>query len=156
MAAPSQFYLYSKQLNVLDFSDLAAATIKAALVLSTYTPDATSSGHDLWANVSTNEVANGNGYTTGGVTLTNKALTAITGGYKWTSDPVAWAASGSGIPAHRYVVFYVSGSLWGKTNPVIGYFLGDSAPADVPLTASGNPLQYNPHATNGWFTHTAA
>lgn len=156
MAAPSQTFLFAENLNILDFADLAAATIKAALVTSAWTPDADESGNDLWADISANEIANGNGYTTGGVTLANKSLATIANGYRWTSDPITWTASGSGIPAHRYVVFYASGSLWGKTNPLLFYFLGDSAPADVPLTAAGNPLQYSPHATNGWITHTKA
>jgi hypothetical protein len=50
-------------------------------------------------------------------------------------------------------VIYVSGALWGITSPLLCYFIGDSTPADVPLTASGNILQINCPA-NGWFTDT--
>ena len=64
-------------------------------------------------------------------------------------------ASGGSIPAWRYGVMYVSGSLWGKTSPVIGYFLGDSTPADVPATTDGNPLTIQVNA-NGWFGVTQA
>jgi len=39
------------------------------------------------------------------------------------------------------------------TNPLIGYFLGDTTPADVPATTVGNPLTINCPA-NGWFDIT--
>ena len=100
-----------------------------------------------------NELASGNGYTTGGVTLTSPAITAITGGYKFSTANGSWTASGAGIPAWRYGVIYVVGATWGLTSPLLGVFTGDSAPADVPLTASGNTLQINCPA-NGWFTDT--
>jgi len=50
-------------------------------------------------------------------------------------------------------VLYVSGSLWSMTNPLIGYFLGDTTPADVPATTVGNSLTINCPA-NGWFDIT--
>jgi len=46
--------------------DLDTDTIKVALVTSSYTPDI--DAHDNYDDI-TNEVANGNGYTTGGATL---------------------------------------------------------------------------------------
>jgi hypothetical protein len=76
--------------------------------------------------------------------------TAITNGFMFDSADPSWTASGSGIPAHRYYVMYVVGTLWGKTNPLIGYFIGDNTPADIPLTASGNPLTVTVNAS-GWF-----
>jgi hypothetical protein len=32
-------------------------------------------------------------------------------------------------------------------NPLVGYFLGDSTPADVPATTSGNTLTITPNAS---------
>jgi hypothetical protein len=87
-----------------------------------------------------------------GATLTG-AIAAITGGFKFSTGNASWTGSGGGIAAHRYGVFYYLGTLWSLTNPLIGYFVGDSAPADVPLVASGNTLQYTCPA-NGWFTKT--
>lgn len=52
--------------------DLVADTIKLQLHTSSYTPDAVA--HDF-QNDLTNEVAQANGYTTGGVTLGSKSLT---------------------------------------------------------------------------------
>jgi hypothetical protein len=151
MAAPSAVKMYAENLSILSLTDLAAATVKFALVTSSYTPDDDESGDDLWSHVSANEIANGNGYTTGGATVANDLVTAITNGYKYSSDNVLWTASGTGIPAWRYAVMYILGTQWTKVNPLICYFIGDSAPANIPLTAAGNPLQLNCPAA-GWFT----
>lgn len=151
--AAGTFTLFSANKDDLRMQDLTGATVKLALVTSSYTPDAAATGHDEWADISTNEIANGNGYTTGGATLANDAITAITNGHKYSSDNVTWTASGGAIPAWRYAVLYVSGTLWGKTSPVIGYFLGDSTPADVAATTDGNNLAIN-CPSGGWFDIT--
>lgn len=131
--------LYASNLDDLNPNDLLSATVKVALVSSSYTPDGAYNGHDEWADVSTNEISGVNGYTTGGATLTD-TVTGITGGWMYDASDVTWTASGGSIAAWRYGVIYVSGTLWTKTNPVIGYFLGDSTPADVPATTVGNNL----------------
>lgn len=148
--ASGVFTLYSANKDDLRINDLLSATVKLALVTSSYTPNTASNGHELWATVSANELPNGGGYTTGGATLGTKAANAITNGFNFDSADPSWTASGGGIPAHRYYVMYVSGSLWGKTDPLIGYFIGDNTPADIPLTTAGNPLAVTVHA-NGWF-----
>lgn len=153
--AAGTFTLYRSNLDDINPNDLVGATVKIALVSSSYTPDATNTGHDEWADVSANEIANGNGYTTGGATIANDAASTSTNGFKYDSDDPSWTASGGNIPAWRYAVMYVSGSLWGKTSPLIGYFLGDTAPADVPATSDGNPLTITV-PTAGWFTVTQA
>lgn len=153
MAAPSAFQFYAKNINVEKMTDLSGAVINILLTTSTYTPDTTNTGHSALANI-TNELANGNGYTTGGVTPGGVSVAVFsTTGYKLSTSAAIWTASGTGIPAWRYGVLYVVGSLWGITSPLLAYFTGDSAPADVPLTASGNTLQINCPA-NGWFTIT--
>jgi len=145
--------LYSANKDDLNINALVGATVKVALVSSAYTPDTTVAGHSLWSSVSANEIANGNGYTTGGATLTSTVATSITGGFKFSSASPSWTASGGNIPAWRYAVFYVSGTLWGLTNPVIGYFVGDTTPADIPATTSGNTLTLNT-PSGGWFDAT--
>ena len=153
MAAPGAVILYSANKDDLNPNALAGATIKLALITSAYTPDATVTGNALFSAVSANEIAAGTGYTAGGFTLTGNAVTAITGGFRFNTGNASWTASGAGMAAWRYGVLYVSGTLWGQVNPLIGYFLGDSAPADVPLTAAGNTLQIN-CPTAGWFDIT--
>ena len=152
--AAGTFTLFSSNKDDLNPNDLVGATVKMALVTSSYTPDAAYNGHDEWADVSANEIANGNGYSTGGITLTN-SVTGITGGFKFSTtspSPIRWTASGGDIPTWKYAVMYVSGSLWGKTNPVVGYFEGESG-STVPATTSGNNLDITV-PTNGWFDVT--
>lgn len=152
--AAGTFTLYSRNKDNLNIDDLLAATVKVALVDSSYTPDTDpTTGHDTWSDVSADEIANGNGYTTGGATVGSDVATAISGGFKYASANVAWTASGGAIPAWRTAVMYVSGTLWGMTDPVIGYFLGDNAPADIPATSDGSTLTLT-CPTDGWFDVT--
>lgn len=151
--AAGTFTVYGENKKFLNLDDLLTATVKLALVTSSYTPNSSETGHGVWADVSANEIASGGGYTTGGETIASDVATAITGGFMYDSADVVWTASGGGIAAHRYYVMYVSGSLWGLTNPLIGYFLGDSTPADIPATTAGNTLTAAPPA-GGWFDVT--
>ncbi len=152
--AAGTFTLYRANLDDLRMQDLTGATVKLQLVSSAYTVDDSNTGHSVLADV-TNEIANGNGYLTGGATLANDAVSTTTNGFKYDADDVAWVASGGSIPAWRRGVLYVSGSLWGKTNPLIGHFLGDSTPADVPATSDTNTLTVAWNAS-GIFTLTQA
>lgn len=153
MAAPSACQFFANNIDELKLLDLPGATINMLLTTSSYVPSTVVTGHAALADV-TNELANGNGYTTGGVALATPTVpTFSTTGHKFTTGNASWTASGTGIPAWRYGVIYVVGSLWGITSPLLCYFTGDSAPADIPLTAAGNTLQINTPA-NGWFTVT--
>lgn len=147
----SAFTLYGANKSVLNIADLLTPVIKLAILTSAYTPNITSSGHSVWADVSAAELPNGNGYTSGGVELLDKAAIPRTNGFSFTSAaPAPWVGAGTGLPAHRFYVMYVVGSLWGKANPLIGYFLGDNIPANIPLTPVGVPRIVAPGA-NGWF-----
>lgn len=148
--ASGTFTLFSKNKDDIRINDLVGATVKIALVSSAWTPDSSVTGNSVWADMSANEIAAGNGYTAGGAALASMVATAISGGYKFSSASLSWSASGGNIPAWRYAVIYVVGTLWGMTNPVIGYFVGDSTPADIPATTSGNSLTINTPA-GGWF-----
>jgi len=132
-------------------ADLTSLTIKMALVGSGWTPNQDT--HDEWADVSANEIAAANGYTAGGYTILSPLLTEISKGYKFSSAAPSWTASGGNIAAWRYAVLYIAGTVEGMTNPLLGYFIGDDTPADVPATSAGNTLTINCPA-NGWFTLT--
>lgn len=145
--------VYSKNKAQFKLADLVSATVKLALLKSTYTPDTSVTGHSLWAEISAEEIAAGNGYPAGGFTLSTKAIVAITNGYKLNADNVSVTATGGPIPAWRYGVLYVAGSLWSMTDPALGVFIGDTAPADVPATPDGNPLLIKV-PTLGWLNVT--
>ena len=152
--ASSALIFYSKNKDDLRVNDLTGAVVKVALVASTYTPNTDSStGHSLYSDVSAHSLATGFGYTAGGQALTTDVATAISGGFKYSSDNPTWTATGGSIPAWRYAVFYVEGTLRGMTNPLIGYFLGDTTPADIPATTDTNTLTIACPA-GGWFDIT--
>jgi len=126
--------------------DLDTDTFKNALVLSTsnFATLTLNEYGDL-----TNEHASNNGYTTGGVTLTGVTWIQASGTSVFTSASAQWTASGGSIVARAHVI-YKSGTVGGIVNPLVGYALLDSTPADVTATA-GQPFIVTPHATNGWF-----
>lgn len=111
--------------------DLSADTLKVVLLSSSYTPSQT---HELLADLS-GQLANGNGYTTGGAQLTNVAWTPSGNTYILTADDTVFTASGSGISA-RYAVVYDDTSTG---DVLIAYVLLDDTPANVAATA-GNTL----------------
>lgn len=148
MAAGAFVFPDLARLNFFSATNLLAANtanFKLALVGSAWTPN--NSTNEVWADVSANEIAAGNGYTAGGGTLTGVALTQTAGTVKFTSSAFVWTASGGSIPAWRRGVVYYSGTLNGKVNPIVGHFLGDSTPADVPATTDGNTLTVTPNAS---------
>lgn len=136
MAAGSLIFFYETSKYLADGTlDLNSNTLKLALFTSSLTP--TVATQNKLGDLS-GEVANANGYTTGGVTLTTVALTRTANVTKLTADNVVWTASGGSITA-RYAVLYALGTLNGVVNPLIGYILLDTAPADVTAT-DGNTL----------------
>lgn len=86
-------------------------TVKCALVTNSYTPSA---AHTIWADVSANEVATGNGYTTGGVAVANKTATDT----KLDCDDPSWTALSK---TFRLAVFYKVGTANSLVNPLICY-----------------------------------
>lgn len=106
--------------------DLDTDSFKMALFLSTSNIGAAST---TYAGL-TNEHANANGYTTGGIALT-MSLSGTTTVTVDCNDPV-WTASGGSIVARFAVIYEVGGK-------VLCYCLLDSTPADVTVT-SGNTL----------------
>lgn len=97
--------------------DNAAVEVKVALVTSSYTPNIDT--HEDYADI-TNEVANGNGYTTGGVVLANKAVTKDTTDDEgvFDADNAAW--TDSTITARGAVVYVDTGT--DSTSILIAYF----------------------------------
>lgn len=117
--------------------DLDTDTIRAALVTSTYAPNQNT--HDRWADASANEIAGVNGYTTGGLSLTGVTVARVNLVTTFDANDAAWTASGGNIGPFRYLVLYANVTRNGITNPLIGYLLLDSAPADVTIS-TGNTL----------------
>lgn len=148
MAAGAFTFPNLAKLNFFSATNLLAANVanfKLALLASTWTPAPTTD--EVFANVSANEIAAANGYSAGGIALTSVALSQTAGVVKFTSAAAQWTATGGSIAAWRYGMVYYNGTLNGKVNPIVGYFLGDSTPADVPATTVGNTLTVTPSAS---------
>lgn len=126
--------------------DLDSHTFKGILLTSAYTPDLT---HSTLANVSANEIAGANGYTTGGQALQNVTWTRAAGVATFDSDNLVWNATGGSITAHYLIVYDDTAA----NDELVGYGILDDTPADVVATA-GNTFTVGPNATTGWFTHT--
>lgn len=111
----------------------------------------TNSSFDLDADENaadvTNEVANGNGYTTGGVTIGSKTLTYNATGNKTVADGAdpTWTASGAGFSASDGILVDTTPDQLIQTLPF----------GSTITLASGDTLTINVDATNGFFYVTS-
>lgn len=141
MAAGTWQFTNTARSDLLDGTiRVATDTFKMALFLSTSNIGAASTTYAAL----TNEHANANGYTTGGIAvdLTLAGTTTVTADI--ATDPV-WTASSGSIVARFAVIYEVGGN-------VLCYCLLDSTPANVTAT-DGNTLTVAPPGT-GVFTLT--
>ena len=113
--------------------DLSADAFKIALFTSTSNVGAATLATATYGNA-TNEVANGSGYLTGGVTAAATWVRS-TGTVTFDTADASWTASGGSITA-RWAVLYDNTPV---TKYLIAFMLLDSAPADT-VTADGNTL----------------
>lgn len=137
MATFNKYQDFVEQIG-LEVHNLNTDTLKVALFNTTHTPAATDTSY---ASLS-NEVANGNGYVTGGEDSTN--VWAEAGGVaKLTGTDITWTAVTSTIDNIRYAVLYNSTAA--GTN-LIGYW--DYGAAGVTLQV-GESLTVDFDPTNG-------
>jgi hypothetical protein len=135
MAASAWAFTNGARTKLLDGTfDIDSDTWKMALFLSTSDIGATET---TYAGV-TNEHANANGYTTGGIGITLALSGTTTVTVDISVDPV-WTASGGPITARFGVIYEVGGN-------VLCYCTLDSTPADVSATDS-NTLTIAAHAS---------
>lgn len=123
--------------------DMDNASLGLTIALFTSSSNANTLTNGIYGDL-TNEHANGNGYTTGGIALTGEtwSQSSSTTTFDATTDPV-WTASGGSIVA-RYAVIYCNGTVNSIVKPLLCVCLLDTAPADVTAT-TGNTLtiQFN-------------
>lgn len=119
--------------------NLGSDTLK--VMLTNTLPVATNS---QYSDISSNEIANGNGYTTGGTAATLTSSTQSSGTYKLVLQNVVFTASGT-VGPFRYAVLYDSTPT---TKTLIGWWDYGSA-----LTlASGDTFTVAFDGTNGVLT----
>lgn len=105
-------------------TDLEQVTLKLALATSSYTPNRDTD--DFRDDFTTNEVANGGGYTTGGVTLSS-----VTWSYDSASDQVrldfadpSWTFTAP--KTWRYGIVYIDTAGADSTDTLVGLLTWDS------------------------------
>lgn len=125
---------------------------KAAIFLSTSNANTLSVGTNVYGDL-TNEHANANGYTTGGVAITGVTWTRSGGTITFDIDNPVWTASGGSITG-RFIVIYKNATVNSIVKPLLCVELVDTTPADTTATA-GNTFTVNINAT-GVFTLTGA
>lgn len=118
--------------------NLGADTLKVAL-----TNSAPSASNTVLANIT--QIANGNGYTTGGSTTTQSSSAQTSGTYKLVLGDVVFTASGGAMGTFRYAVLYNDTAT---SDELIGYWDYGSA---VSL-ADGETFTWDADPTNGVLT----
>jgi hypothetical protein len=99
MAAAVKFQSFSEAVAEKKHN-LGSDTLKVALTNTA--PNAAT--NTVLADIT--QIANGNGYTTGGATVTVTASAQSGGTYTLTCNQVSWTASGGSIGPFRYAVLY--------------------------------------------------
>jgi hypothetical protein len=119
--------------------DLDTDTLKVALTNTA--PDAATDG--VLSDIT--QIANGNGYTTGGATLANNAYSQTSGTGKLTGDDVVWTSVTGNMGPFRYAVLYNDTSA---TDALIGYLdRGSSLTLDG---TNGDTFTLDADPTNGY------
>jgi hypothetical protein len=133
MAASAwKFYDVARQRLADGSYDLDNHSFKIALFTASSDCADTSIANQNYSDL-TNEVANGNGYATGGVALSatwTRSGSTVT--FDCAPDP-SWTASGSGFAARHAVIYNDSHAQDG----LLCTALLDTTPADVTVNASG-------------------
>ena len=121
--------------------DLSADTFKVML-----SNTATVATNSVYGDVSGAEVANGNGYTTGGTAATITSSTQTSGTEKWILQSVVWTATGA-VGPFRYATLYNS-SQASPVKPLIAWWdYGSSV-----TLANGDTFTVAFDGTNGVLT----
>jgi len=132
--------------------DNAALGLTMALFLSTSNAETLGVGTGVYGDL-TNEHANANGYTTGGIALTSETWTNSTSTTTFDCDDVTWTASGGSIVA-RFAVIYCNATVNSIVKPLLCISLLDTTPANVTAT-DGNTFKVAINAS-GVFTLSGA
>ena len=115
MATFSKFNQFVQDLSTKKH-DLSADVLK--IMLTNTAPVATNA---VYADVSGTELANGNGYTTGGATATEVSCAQTSGILKLVLSQVVWTCATSAMGPFRYAVLYNSTQTT-PLKPLIGWY----------------------------------
>ena len=103
--------------------DLSSDTFKARLINVEVDPD-----WDTWSDCSAYEIDNGNGYTTGGVTLTVTSWGATDGAIRWFLVSPVWTSATSGMASYRSLIILNDTAPSDELCLYVDYGFGRSVP----------------------------
>jgi len=129
--------------------NLAGDSFQMCLLTASYVP--TPDVHATWANVSTQELATGAGYTAGGAPLSAPACTLTGSQVSWTTSSATWAAAS--MTAKFAVIVKRAGASVASTDYLVGFVDLNTASGSSTITGQGGNLTISPQAS-GWLTLT--
>lgn len=94
--------------GAIDLDDSGVGAFKVALLANTYSPNLTA--HSKFSDVVAHELAAANGYTAGGMNLSNVTFTLSGAVGTFDADDVEWTATGGSLIARYAVVYYNTGA----------------------------------------------
>lgn len=127
--------------------DLDTDTVKLALLTNAYTLDQTD---QVFADLSTHQVANGSGYTTGGIALAGKVFAAISATVnKFAADNVVFTNL---TKTFRWAVLYSEKTANSLVNPLICIILLDNTAGgtDISVSAVDYSIQWGANGIITW------
>lgn len=125
--------------------DLTSSDIKLALLTDSYTPDL--DAHEVWGDVSSNEVADGDGYTAGGAQLPNGTVTRSGSIVKWDADDVTFAGL---TKTFKYGILYVDATVNSVEKPLIAVIDFDDSATDATITVTDAAYTVQWHSDGIW------
>ncbi len=117
--------------------DLDSANVYLALVTSSYTKNL---ANTICSDISTNAVATGAGYTTGGLALASNDVTYSGTTATFDAADVTWTAL---TKTFRFGILYINATVNSIVKPLIGVILFDSTPADVTVGGVDFTINWN-------------
>jgi hypothetical protein len=130
--------------------DLTDSNIKLALLTKDYTPDLDTDevfGDGSAGTVSENEVAAGDGYTTGGVALTGLSVSRTGSIVTWDAEDAQFVAL---TKTFKYGVLYVDATVNGIVKPLIALIDFDDTSATDDITVADSVYNVVWHADGIW------
>jgi ABC-type lipopolysaccharide export system ATPase subunit len=125
--------------------DLTNANIKLALLTKDYTPNLDT--HDVWADVSANEVATGNGYTTGGAAVTGLSVTRSGSVVTWDAADVQFVAL---TKTFKYGILYIDATVNSVEKPLIALIDFDDTTTTAEITVADSVYNIQWHTDGIW------
>jgi hypothetical protein len=136
-----QTYVYDRAVFHLDADvDWVNDDVRCALLTHGYALDHTD---EFFADLGAVEIADGAGYTAGGVALPNRTVTNPPGFTAWLSGPASWTVPGGAtLTCYWALVYKQTGDP--ATSPLIAAVLLDTAQQDVVNTGGPFTITFDP------------